>query len=62
MALCAAKEITCLYLDPAFSDVESRDRLFTPDGHWNEAGVHAARTYLWDDRLQPLLSAQGVTH
>ena len=62
VALCVAKQITCLDLDPAFSDAESRDRLFAPDGHWNEAGMHAAWTYLWDGRLQPLLSAQGVTH
>jgi hypothetical protein len=59
VALCAAKN-TCLYLDPACSDVESRDRLFAPDRHWNEAGMHAARTYLWTGRLQLTLSAQAV--
>jgi len=49
-------------LDPAFGDVGSRDRLFAPDGHWNEAGMQAAWTYLWDNRLQSLVSSQGAIH
>lgn len=62
IGLCTSKEIICMDLDPAFGDVGSRDRLFAPDGHWNEAGMQAAWTYLWDNRLQSLVSPQGAIH
>lgn len=58
--MCAGNGITCLDLDPAFGDIRSRDRLFAQDGHWNDAGMHAAWTYLWDTKLQSLLSTQGA--
>lgn len=61
IGLCAGKEITCLDLDPAFGDVGNRDGLFAPDGHWNEAGMHAAWTYLWNSKLQSLIATQGAT-
>ena len=62
VGLCTSKEIICMDLDPAFGDVGSRDRFFAPDGHWNEAGMQAAWTYLWDNRLQSLVSSQGAIH
>ena len=62
ISMCASKGITCLDLDPAFGDVGSRHSLFEPDGHWNEAGMQAAWTYLWDSKLRSLLSTEGVTH
>jgi hypothetical protein len=61
LGLCAGKEIICLDLDPALGDTESRDKYFAPDGHWNEAGMHAAWTYLWDNKLQSLMYSQGAT-
>lgn len=62
VALCAGKEIKCLDLDPAFGDVGTRDRWFAPDGHWNEAGMHAAWIYLWNTKLQSLLSDSITAH
>lgn len=60
VSLCARKSIQCLDLDPAFGSTGERDRLFASDGHWNEAGMHAAWTYLWDAKLQSLLSSRAT--
>ena len=56
IGLCAKNEIACIDLDPAFGDMEDRDRYFASDGHWNEAGMQAAWTYLWDRKLSGLMS------
>lgn len=58
--LCAGKEIMCLDLDPAFGDVEGRERLFAPDGHWNDVGMHTAWSYLWNAKLQSFFKTQEV--
>jgi len=52
VSLCTAKQVDCLDLDPAFGSFEGRERLFAPDGHWNELGMHTAWAYLWDNNLQ----------
>lgn len=60
VSLCTAKQIDCLDLDPAFGPVESREKFFAPDGHWNELGMDAAWTYVWDRNLQSLLPKPDV--
>lgn len=55
--LCARNGIDCLDLDPAFGDVKGRGRLFAPDGHWNEAGIEAAWTFLWERKVVPLVAS-----
>jgi len=60
IGLCGNKGITCLDLDPSFGEEGGRDRLFAPDGHWNEAGMEMAWKYLWDTKLRSLLAVQGT--
>lgn len=60
VSLCVAKGIECLDLDPAFGEIGDRYPLFAPDGHWNEAGMNAAWSFLWERKLKSLLEAHGI--
>ena len=61
VTLCAGSGITCLDLDPSFGDADSRARLFAPDKHWNDEGMEAAWTYLWEQKLAPILTVHSAS-
>ncbi len=54
--LCSRNGVLSLDLDPAFGDAEARGRFFAPDGHWNQAGIEAAWTFLWERRLAAIVA------